>query len=152
MFAPDIVRSAIKARGMSQKTLAERMGVKESHLSRVLKENLLRAQEMIDAAEVLGYHITLIDKRDGEALSVFRKGTGPRVRKQINGTLYDTQKANALCRTDNNDGWWMELYQTTSGKFFVAHYTDWDDAENFITICPKEQAASMLEMYGEYVP
>lgn len=149
MRASDLLRSAVEARGTTQKALAEMMGVKESRLSKCITDNSLKAQELVDAAEALGYTPSFIDRQTEQPMVVLRRGSGPRLRKQINGTVYDTEKSSALCRTPVNDGWWLELYQTPSGELFVAHYTEWQGIESFITLCPREEALKLLEVNGE---
>lgn len=102
----------------------------------------------MDAAEYLGYKVVLVDA-DTEELAEFPgKSTGPRIRKQIDGVVYDTAKAKPICHTDPDNGWWMELFESDSGQFFVAHYTTWDGVGNFITLCPAEEARNLRDTYA----
>ena len=145
MRAADILTSAMESRGKNQRDIAAVLHSKTSTFSKHIRLNALRAQELVDAAEYLGYKVVLVDMETDAEMPVVSKGAGPRVRKQIGGVTYDTAKANAICHTERKDGWWLELYQHTGGDYFVAHYTDWEGVENFITPCPADEARKLMD-------
>lgn len=146
MKAAELLVSAIENRGKSHKEVAAHLKRKPATFSKNIKQNALRAQELVDAAEYLGYTVMLVDKDSSEAMELVSRGTGPRVRKQIGGEVYDTARAKFICKTEAKDGWWLELFQNESGKFFAAHYTEWDGVENFITLCPDDEARKLTEL------
>lgn len=146
MKAADIILSAMKQRGATQKEVAAALRVKQATFSKHLKNNSLKAQELYEAAWYLGFRVILQDRQRETELQVFNKGVGPRVRRQIDGVTYDTDKASAICHTTAENGWWLELYKDSSGRYFVAHYTDWEGASNFLTTCPASEAKKLIEM------
>lgn len=144
MNAGEIILNALARRNKTQRELAAALGLTEPALCNKLHRSTLTADEFIRAAECLDYKLVVADCEDGEELRPIRKGIGPRVKKVIDGVLYDTDRASALCHTEPESGWWLELYEHSDGSFFVAHYTDWAGAENFITLCPPDEAQKLI--------
>lgn len=149
MKASDIVEDALQSRGILQKELAERIGQQPKTLSKKLSTNSMKAQELVDYIQELGYEITLVDRRGNERLTIRRRGIGPRIKKMVDGIIYDTGKADAICHTDVENGWYMELYQDAEGRFFAAHYSFWSEVDPFITPCPAEEAETMRRKYAD---
>lgn len=147
--ASEIVEDALRLRGVLQKELAERTGQQPKTLSKKLSSNRMTAQELVDYAKELGYEIALVDLHGHKTVSVRRRGTGPRVRKMVDGVIYDTQKSDALCHTDVENGWYMELYKDSEGRFFTVHYSFWNNVEPFVTRCPVEDAKAMYIAYAD---
>lgn len=149
MKASYIVEDALQTRGVLQKELAERIGQQPKTLSKKLSTNSMKAQELVDYVRELGYEIVLVDLSGQERLTVRRRGIGSRVRKMVDGIIYDTAKSDALCHTDVENGWYMELYRDAKARHFVVHYSFWDDVEPFITGCPIDEARVMYCKYAE---
>lgn len=149
MKASDIVEDALQSRGVLQKELAGRIGQQPKTLSKKLSTNSMKAQELVDYIRELGYEIALVDRLGNERLTVRRRGIGPRVRKMVDGVIYDTQKADAICHTDVENGWYIELYQDANGRFFAAHYSFWPEVDPFITRCPSTEAEALRQKYAE---
>jgi len=149
MKASDIITDALQSRGVLQKEFAELVGQLPKTLNKKLSTNKMTAQELVDYANELGYEIALIDRQGNERLTIRRRGIGPRVRRMVDGVTYDTQKSDALCHTDVENGWYMELYRDADGRFFVVHYSFWADTDAFITRCPNEEAEAMYSRYAE---
>ena len=149
MKAAELLVNAIESRGAKNKDVAAVLHAKTSTFSKHITQNCLKAQELVDAAEYLGYKVVLVDTKDNKELELKQRSSGPRVRKQIEGVVYDTSRASVICRTEKKDGWWLELYQTEGGEYFVAHYTEWDGVENFLALCPKDQAQRLIELNKE---
>ena len=145
VVAAHLISGAMRRRNVMQKEVATALHRNPATFSRHLSENTLRAQEFIEAAGYLGYKVTLVDAETDEELAAPPADEWPRVKKQIDGVLYDTAQAMPVCRTPELDGWWMGLHQTSEGRFFVAHYTRWEGAENFITLCPESEARKLIE-------
>lgn len=146
MKAAELLTNAILSRGVSNKEVAAVLNAKTSTFSKHITQNCLKAQELIDAAEYLGYKVVLVDAETNDELMLGSKSESPRVRKQIEGVVYDTAKARYICKTVARDGWWLELYQTANGDYFAAHYTEWNGVESFLTLCPAEQAEKLIEL------
>ena len=151
MKASDIVEDALQLRGILQKELAERVGQDHKCLSRKLRSNSIKAQELIDLTHELGYEIKLVDcQGNGQTVSVRRRGTrGPRVKRMAGGIIYDTAKSDALCHTDVEDGRYMELYQDPEGRFFIVHYSFWRKEDATITPCQEDEARHLFEKYAD---
>ena len=147
--AADIIRDALKAKDWPQRELAAKMGWSPQNLSGRLQKNSLSAEEWRKAAAILGFEIKMVEIDSNEELRTRKRGTGPRVRQMVNGVIYDTFKADALCHTLWTDGWFMELYKDEEGRYFVAHYTDWKDGVNHISPCGSEDARKLYEEHGE---
>ncbi len=145
----DIIRDALKAKNWSQRELAAKMGWSPQNLSGRLKNNSLSAEEWRKVAAILGFEIKMVEIDSNEELKTRKRGIGPRVRQMVNGVIYDTYKADALCHTLWTDGWFMELYRDGEGRYFVAHYTDWKNGVNHISPCSIEDARRLYEQYGE---
>lgn len=146
--AADMIVDAIKVRGTTQKELAEKLGILNVTFNAQLNNNTMRAQTFVDAADTMGYRVALIDMDTGEEMSPLGQGHGTQIRKMVDGIVYDTKKASAICHSENRDGWWMELYRKPDGECFVVHYTNWSNVEPYITRCPAESAEAFVEMYG----
>lgn len=144
-LAARLITGAMRRRNVTQKEVASALHRNPATFSRHLSENTLRAQEFIEAAEYLRFKVALLDAETDEELAAPPADEWPRVKKQIDGVLYDTAQAMQVCRTPELDGWWMGLHQTQDGRFFVAHYTRWEGAENFITLCPESEARKLIE-------
>lgn len=144
MNAGEIIISALTHRNKTQRELAAALGLNKPALCNKIHRSTLSADEFIKAADWLGYEIVVAERENGEELRPIRKGIGPRVKKVIDGVLYDTGRASALCHTKPESGWWLELYEQSDGRFFVAHYTDWAGADNFITLCPPDEAQKLI--------
>lgn len=149
MKAADLLTSAMDSRGVQNKELAAVLHSKSCTLSKHITQNCLKAQELVDAAEFLNYKVVLVDIKTDDELEVRPRSRSPRVRKQINGKVYDTAKSRYVCRSAANDSWWLELYETVDGEYFVAHYTHWQGVENFLSLCPKPYAERFIELNGD---
>lgn len=139
-LAKEIIEEALVRKDKSQRWLAAQLGVASQNLNRKIVRNTLSAQELVDAAEVLGCRVVLLDNDSNEELKPLKPGVGPRLRQMIDGVWYDTGKADAICHTDPVAGWFMELYQDRNGHYFVAHYTDWAGSLGHLSVCGAEDA------------
>ncbi len=149
MKASDIIVDALEANGITQKELADQMGKNYKTLARWISENRLTAQRFVDIAAELGYAVVLVERNCGEELKVRVRGTGPRVRRMVNGITYDTAKADALCHSDVEDGRYMEVYRDQEGRYFIVHYSLWQKEAHTITPCGEEEARHLAEKYSD---
>jgi transcriptional regulator with XRE-family HTH domain len=148
--AADILEDALRAKGWTQRRLALATNQSAQNINKKLSRNTIRAQEFLDILSYIGYEVKLFT--GGEELKIRRRGTSDRVRKMVNGVIYDTAKSDALCKTLWTDGWQLELFRDEEGKYFVAHYTTWEDSVNHISPCTPETARKLYEQYGEGIP
>ena len=149
MKALDYINEALIARGKSRLWLSKQMGLTPQNLSRKLLNNTITTREFLSALSHLGYEIKLIESEASELTTTRKRGVGPRVRQMIDGVIYDTFKAEALCYTTPRDGWFMELYKDDNGRHFVAHYTEWESGTNHISLCGEADAMGLCEKYGK---
>ena len=147
--AAEIIRDILKTENISGRELARRIGRAPSAVSTKLTNNTLTAETFFDWCDKLGYEVIVQRKGDGERIDGSRKGVGQRLRRMVGKVIYDTEKSAAICHTPEQDGWFMELYADDAGRFFVAHYTDWDGSENFISQVNREEARRLYDAYGD---
>jgi transcriptional regulator with XRE-family HTH domain len=121
MKAIEVIKSALKSRGMLQKDLAAAMGLSPQGFSKKLVNNTISAQEFFDAIDQLNMTVSISDKDTGKALHarLFKPGILPRVSMMVGGIRYDTANSDALCHTEERDGLTMELYRDYRGGYFV---------------------------------
>lgn len=148
--AADIIVDALQARGVAHKDMAEMMGMRPNTLSRKISENRLTATEFLAIAEKLGYDVVLSDRSGGSELKVRSRGSGRRVKRMVSGVVYDTNTADAVCRTPEENGWYIELFRDDQGRHFAVHYSTWDGVEPFITLCPEKEAEKLAQMFCDY--
>lgn len=149
MRASNIIIDALEAKGVTQKEMAEKLGKNYKTFGRWVSENRLTAQWFVDIAAKLGYDVVLVEHNCGEELKVRVRGTGPRVRRMVDGVVYDTAKADALCHSDVEDGRYMEVYRNQDGRYFIVHYSLWQKEMHTITPCGEEEARHMVEKYSD---
>ena len=150
MKASDIVEDAICIRGVLHKDLAELTGKDYKYLSKKLSTNSMKAQEMVDIIQELGFEIKLVDRhREGQVVSIRHRGTGPRVKRMVGGITFDTSKSDALCHSDVEDGRYMELHRDQEGRFFIVHYSFWQKEDATITACSEEEARHLFSRYSD---
>lgn len=78
------------------------------------------------------------------------------MKQVINGVLYDTYKADALCSDffmdgehEYTDGMAFELYVDSFGRFFVARYVEWENGTDSITTVGKKEAGKLYKKFGD---
>lgn len=143
----EIIRFELKNAEVKSVDAASWAGIAPTTFAMKLKNNTFSAEEARAILEGLGYEIQLV----AEKAPLMKKlgGIGPRVQCMVNRTIYDTARSVALCHTDWSDGWRKELFQDQEGRFFVAHYTNWEGASNFISEICKSDAAFLYAKYGD---
>ena len=93
--------------------------------------------------------IAFVDKETREAIKGPKPGVLPPVAMNVDGVRYDSARATALCHTEMINGWMMELYRGNNGKYFVVHWSDWENAKPFITPCEAKNARRLYEDHRE---
>lgn len=149
MRASDIIVDALEAKGITQKEMAEKLGKNYKTFARWISENRLTAQRFVDISAKLGYVVTLVERDSNEELKVRVRGTGPRVKRMVDGITYDTAKADALCHSDVEDGRYMEVYRSQDGRYFIVHYSLWQKEGHAITPCTEDEARHLAGKYSD---
>ena len=142
------VKEMLRDTGKTQKWLAEETGTTRQNISQRLQKGTLSADEFIVIARMLGFRVTLENESEVEYRGMNIIPSGPvgvrRVKQMVDGVYYDTGKATAVCHTAEFNGWKMELFLAEDGRYFVAHYTSWEDAKDYITPCSETVAAQWV--------
>lgn len=145
MKVSEVIKTAILASDKQQKEVAEKMGWSPQSFANRLKKNTIDADEWVAIAHILGYELKMVAK-DGSSLKAKKPRTGPRVQQMFDGYSYDTDKADALCRTPKMAGGSFELFKDLpSGRFFIVIYCDWGEQDGIITPVTDEEAAEFYK-------
>lgn len=113
-----LVRMAIKKRGLLIKDFAAMLGKSIQSLSNQLNANTIPAEEWRRMAGLLGYEVVMrsVDPSDRSII-----GIAPRTKRVIDGEQFDTAKAEAVCHRTDEIGLCMELYRKPDGKYFLVY-------------------------------
>lgn len=142
------VKEMLRDTGKTQKWLADETGTTKQNISNRLKKGTLSADEFIVIAKMLGFQVSLEKMSEGryrgmEIIPSDGAG-GRRLKQMVDGVCYDTGKSKAICHTEEHSGWKMELFADEEGRYFAAHYTDWENTRDYITPCPESVAAQWV--------
>lgn len=123
MTVSEMIKQAIATKGLQHKDIAAKMGWSPQSFTNRLRNNTIDADEWIKLAAIIGYEVQMVDMANNTVLKQRRGSSGPHVVQTINGYTYDTDKADALCRSPKVYGGWFELFRDmTTGKFFTVAY------------------------------
>lgn len=151
-----ILKEALCAKNITQGKFAKMMGWTPQNFGQRLKKNSFTAEEWNQMMNMLGYEVKVVELESGVEFETRKKGHGRRIRQVINGVLYDTCKADALCsdfycdgENEYTDGMAFELYVDSFGRFFVARYVEWDNGTDSITPINREEAKKLCQKYTD---
>ena len=142
----EIIKQAMAEKGVQQKDVAAHMGWSPQNFANRLRNNTVDADEWVEIAKFIGYEIKMVGS-DGVTMEEKKKGIGQRVTQMVDGVIYDTDKAEAICHTNEFADSFFELYKRNDGSMFIVLYAKWmhgagtimpvedSDAERFISIC-----------------
>jgi hypothetical protein len=142
-----VIQFTLKERGRTQKSLAEEIGIRAQTFSKKLVNDTLTAREFLAAIETLGLTIAFNDKITGDEWKERKRGIIPRVSMVVDHVRYDTFKANAMCHVEPFEGWIMELYRDTQGRYFLAAYSTWENTKSAILPCQENDALRFYEAH-----
>lgn len=152
----DAIRVAASAKNFPLRKIAQKMGWSPQNLNNRLKKNSFTAEELLEIADILEFKVQMNEVNIGVEFEDRIKGIGVRVRKIIDGVIYDTYRADALCsnffqdgKNKYTDGMAFELYVDSFGRFFVARYVEWENGTNSITTVGKEEAGKLYRKFGD---
>lgn len=145
MKVSDIIKTAILASDKQQKEVAQKMGWSPQSFANRLKKGTIDADEWVKIADILGYEVKMV-AADGSSLQAQKRSSSPRIQQMIDGFTYDTEKADAICRTPKLAGGSFQLFKDlSSGKFYIVIYCDWGSQEGIITPVTDEEAERFFE-------
>lgn len=147
MTPVEICKRLISKSQKMQKDVADKMGWTEQCISNKFRRNSLSATEFMKIVEYLGYEIKVVEKKTQVEVSARVKGVGERLRMMVNGEIYDTYKADAICHTDENNDTFDELYKDDEGRYFVAHYVKWEGGISSISPISENDAIRMSKKF-----
>ena len=148
MKVSEIIKTAILSSDTKQKEVANKMGWSPQSFANRLKKNTINADEWVSIAHILGYELKMVSQ-DGSSIQAKRKGFGPRVQQMVDGYAYDTEKADAICRTPKVAGGSFELYRDlTNQQFYIVIYCDWGAQTGIVTPVTDEEARAFYDGCG----
>lgn len=124
----DVIKQAIAESEKQQKEVAAHMGWTPQNFANRLKNNTVDADEWVEIANFLGYDVQMVERKNGELLKERRKGVGVPVTQMVGGVIYDTNKSDAICHTNEFVGSFFELYEDSEGRKFIVLYANWFEA------------------------
>ena len=64
----DVIRAAMKDRGMTQTVLAEKIGTAQNSLSNSINRTRMSVQVLKDLLDAMEYDLVVVDRRTGEIM------------------------------------------------------------------------------------
>lgn len=141
MTSSEMVRNALSVAGKTQTELATFMGWSKQNLSARLRNNTLTLDETIKALSFVGYTVKMVDD-NGRKLPDLGNSLSPRVVSMVDGTIYDTRKAESLCdnRAVLSSDMYTELFRDSTKGYFLVYYELWEDGHSKISPVSLEAA------------
>lgn len=118
MTVPQLIRAALKENGWQLKDFAAKVGKTPGALSAQLNSGSMSAEEWRRMASLAGFEVVM---RRVDTSPRLRTGIAPRTHRVINGEVYDTARADAVCHRGDGIGWYSELYRRDDGRYFLIH-------------------------------
>ncbi len=148
MTAHRLIRQACVQKSKTQAELAQVLGINPKVLSEQLISDRIPFKRFSLILFELGYEVKVEPIGGGQPVEPRRKGISKESRQMIDGVLYDTRKADALCHTQEKEGWFKELYRDVEGRYFVVHNSLWDQLYSYIKPCTEKEAKA-LQLEGK---
>ena len=142
--ASEKCKKLIERSDMLQKDVAKAMGWTEASMCNKFRRNSLSAEEFMKIMDILGFEVQIISKDTQEEVRLRKTGVGPRLKMMVNGIKYDTFKSDAICHTDENQPCYDEVYRDEEGRYFVAHYVNWEGGTNSISPISEDDAQRLF--------
>lgn len=155
MASKEILEAVLRDTGTSKAAAASKIGWLPQTLSNKLRMKTMRADEFLELMEALGVSITYTLKETGTAVRVRIPGAGRKVRKMVDGIIYDTAAASAISNNfysdgvnEYTDGMARELYKDSDNRFFFAEYSSLEGVNDRIIPVTANDAADFIKKYG----
>lgn len=153
--AKEAILAALKETGKTQVDATASIGWLPQKLSGKFLRNTLRADEFLELLDAIGVDVILQVRETGRIVKARIAGAGRRVRKMVNGVIYDTAESDALANNfyadgvnEYSDGRAIELYLDREGRYFFAEYTNIEGVKDRIIPVSGEDAAEFITKYG----
>lgn len=155
MASKEILEAVLRDTNTSKAAAAAKIGWLPQTLSNRLRLKTMRADEFLELMEALGVNITYTLKETGAVVRVRIPGAGRKVRKMVDGIVYDTSTASALSNNfysdgvnEYTDGMARELYKDSENRFFFAEYSSLEGVKDRIIPITANDAADFIKKYG----
>lgn len=147
--ASEQCKKLIERSDMLQKDVAKEMGWTEASLCNKFRRNSLSADEFMKIIDILGFEAQIVSKDTQEEVKLRQTGVGPRLKMMVNGIKYDTYKSDAICHTDETQPCFDEVYRDEEGRYFVAHYVNWDGGISSISPIDESDVEKLFPQVSE---
>lgn len=155
MASKEILEAVLRDTGTSKASAAAKIGWLPQTLSNKLRMKTMRADEFLELMEALGVNVTYTLKETGSVVRVRIPGAGRKVRKMVDGIVYDTAASSALSNNfysdginEYTDGMARELYKDNENRFFFAEYSSLEGVKDRIIPITANDAADFIRKYG----
>lgn len=143
MTAHRLIRQACVQRSKTQGELASSIGVSPKVLSEQLISGRIPFGRFSQILAELGYEVKVEPLGGGVPVEPQMRGISKDIRQMVDGVVYDTRKADAVCHTSEQSGWYNELYQDQEGRYFVVRNSLWNRENSYIRPCLEKEAKAM---------
>ncbi|MBR6102662.1 MAG: helix-turn-helix transcriptional regulator [Ruminococcus sp.] len=117
----EIIRRAMKQKGVTVNELARRVGKAQNTISMALKKSNMSYETFASYMEALGYKIVYTDSED-EVLRDEKHREAPPTKIVIDRVQYDSRTAEPIICAEQTDGLYAELYRKTSREYFIVYF------------------------------
>ena len=62
----DVIRAAMKARGLTQMALAKEIGMSQNNLSNIINRTRMSVVSVKELLDAMGYDLVVVDRKTGE--------------------------------------------------------------------------------------
>lgn len=147
MTVKECVEAALECGEKTHYDVARSMGVSERLFTRRLNSGTFTAEQFLQICDICGVDVRLVLRRNEADIFAQCAGVGKRVRRVVNGMVYDTEHAVAM--SNNFDASVIparELYRDRDGNYFFAEYSGTE--RDKIVPCDSEDAAKFISENG----
>lgn len=144
----NLFREVLRFEGVSLRKMAEMLGLSPQALNSRMNFDAFKAGEWIKWADVLGYDVIMVRRRDCLIARERNEDAFPRVRSTVDGVEYDTAKANFLCESQAV-GFNLRMYAADDGLFFGVHVDENDPAKSTVMPFDQGQALTFVSIHGD---
>lgn len=151
MTVSEMINRAIEVKKMQKKEVARQMGWSPANFTNRLRNGTIDAEAWIRLCSILGYELQMVDMENGSVLHQRKPSSGPRVVQTIEGYMYDTDKAESICKSPKVSGGWFELFKDAkTGRFFTVAYLEPGDSACMALISKENARQFYQNCGGEY--
>lgn len=141
------IDAIMKAGRKTDQEVARAIGMTARMFKMRRNKDTFTLDQFFKICDACNVEVRLIVKRNGADVFDVAEGEGRRVRKLVNGYIYDTNHSVAISNDFWNNGN-RELYRDVDGNYFFAVYSDESDS---IIPCTVEDVTEFIEANGTRV-